>query len=75
MVPQVPTLNRRAGEPLPTIPVPLADDDPDVPLDLQAVFTATYERAGYDYSLDYARPLTPRLEAADADWVNGLLRR
>ena len=38
---------------LPVIPVPLADGDPDVPLDLQAAFTTTYDRAGYDYALDY----------------------
>lgn len=28
-----------------------------------------YERAGYDYSLDYTRPLEPPLRPEDADWV------
>lgn len=38
---------------LPTILVPLNQGDPDVPLDLQAVFTTVYDRARYDLSLDY----------------------
>jgi hypothetical protein len=59
----------------PHIPIPLAGDDPDVQLDLQAVFTATYDRAGYDYSLDYSRPLSPPLGTADADWMQGVLQQ
>lgn len=54
---------------LPGIPVPLAGEEPDVMLDLQAVFTTAYDRAGYDYSLDYRRPAEPRLAEADAAWV------
>ncbi|NUQ64118.1 MAG: DUF4058 family protein [Pirellulales bacterium] len=30
---------------LPAIPIPLAQDDPDAPLDLQTAFTTTYDRA------------------------------
>jgi len=60
-------------QPLPTIPVPLAGDDPDVPLDLQAAFTTTYDRAGYDYALDYRRPIEPPLDPATADWVRSVL--
>jgi hypothetical protein len=44
-------------ERLQTIPIPLAKGDSDVPLDLQAVFTATYDRARYDLSIDYNAPL------------------
>ncbi|MBC8874642.1 MAG: DUF4058 family protein [Planctomycetes bacterium] len=62
-------------QPLPPIPIPLAGDDRDVQLDLQAVFTATYDRAGYDYSLDYSRPVLPALDTADTDWVLSLLGR
>lgn len=61
-------------QPLPTIPIPLSGDDPDVPLDLQALFTVQYERVGYDYSLDYRRPVEPPLGEADAAWVEELLR-
>lgn len=61
--------------PLPTIPVPLADGDPDVPLDLQSLFTDVYDRAGYDYALHYDRPIQRTLDAAEAVWVNQVLRR
>ena len=60
-------------QPLPTIPIPLAGEDPDVDLDLQAAFTTTYDRAGYDYSLDYSRSVEPPLEPATADWVQLLI--
>ncbi len=60
-------------QPLPTVPVPLAGDDPDVPLDLQAAFITTYDRAGYDYALDYRRPIEPPLDPATADWVRLVL--
>jgi Protein of unknown function (DUF4058) len=58
---------------LPTIPVPLAGEDAEVSLDLQAVFTSVYDRAGYDYSLDYRRPVEPPLSEADATWVREVL--
>ncbi len=59
---------------LPTIPIPLADDDPDTPLDLQAVFTTVYDRAGYDYGLDYRRPVDPPLAEADSAWAQAILQ-
>jgi len=54
---------------LPAITVPLAGSDPEVPLDLQTAFTAVYDRAGYDYSLDYRHPVEPPLTDEDAAWV------
>jgi hypothetical protein len=51
---------------LPSIPVPLSGADPDAELDLQAAFERVYARVGYDYSLDYSRPVEPPLEEADA---------
>jgi hypothetical protein len=60
-------------QPLPTIPIPLAGEDPDIPLNLQLVLDTLYDRAGYDYSLDYRRPIEPRLEGEDAEWAAGLL--
>jgi hypothetical protein len=50
-------------KPLPSVPIPLKRPDPDVVVDLQAVFTTVYDRAGYDYSLDYRHPL--ELELTD----------
>jgi hypothetical protein len=60
-------------DPLPTLPIPLAPGDPDVPLDLQAAFTTTYDRAGYDYSLDYGAEVQPALSAEDTLWLNSRL--
>ena len=60
-------------QPLPSIPVPLKKDDPDVPLDLQAVFTTVYDRARYELSLNYRKELSPPLEEAEADWMREVL--
>ncbi len=60
---------------VPAIPVPLAGKDPDVWLDLQAAIDQTYDRAGYDYSLDYDRRLSPALLGPDAAWAREVLRR
>jgi len=58
---------------MPTIPIPLLKGDPDVTLDLQAVFNAAYDRAGYDYSLDYSREIEPPLSPEDTKWVKECL--
>lgn len=59
---------------LPVIPIPLAHPDADVLLDLQEVFTLVYDRAGYDYSLDYGEPLDPPLDQQRAAWVAQILQ-
>jgi hypothetical protein len=59
--------------PLPSIPVPLAGNEPDVVLNLQAIFNTVYDRAGYDYSLDYRSPIEPPLEGEDLDRAQQLL--
>jgi len=59
---------------LPTIPIPLAHPDPDVPVDLQQVFDLVYDRAGYDYSLDYQSPPEPPLTSELAAWVEEQLK-
>jgi hypothetical protein len=56
-------------DPLPTIPIPLLKGDADVLLDLQQVFNTVYDRAGYDYSLDYNREVEPPLSEEDTEWV------
>ncbi len=65
----------RLRDRLSAVPVPLAGKDPDVMLDLQATIDSTYDRAGYDYSLDYGRRLTPGLRDSDAAWVRDTLRK
>jgi hypothetical protein len=60
-------------DPLPSLPIPLAEEDDDLTLDLQAVFSAVYDRALYAYSLDYRAPIEPPLNEADAARVQQLL--
>jgi hypothetical protein len=60
---------------LPVISIPLRGKDPEVPLDLGAVFRTVYDRAAYDMSVDYRREPQPALEGDDAKWAGELLRR
>ena len=46
-------------DPLPEIPIPLAEDDPDISLSFQSVLDTVYERAGYDYTVNYGNSSTP----------------
>lgn len=73
--PQVDVYPWSLRQPMPAIPIPLEPEDPDVVLDLQAVFNAVYDRAGYDYSLDYEGQVEPPLADADAQWAKGLLAK
>jgi hypothetical protein len=59
---------------LPRILVPLADGDPDIRVDLEAVFTRAYDEGAYDRDIDYAREPDPPLAPADAAWADSLLR-
>lgn len=59
---------------IPTIPIPLAEGDPDALLDLQSVVDATYDRAGFDFILKYDRPLDPPLSESQQRWADDLLR-
>ena len=62
-------------EPLPIVPVPLQDSDPDVPLDVGKALQAIYDRAAYDLRLDYTQPPPdPALSADDTQWVITLLQ-
>jgi hypothetical protein len=58
---------------LPRIHVPLADGDPDVVLDLQAVFNRCYDEGAYARCLDYRREPTPPLQGEDGMWVDEVL--
>jgi hypothetical protein len=55
--------------PLPMIPVPLDPPDPDVAIDLAALFATAYERGRYGRLIDYARPLDLPLRPGDKDWA------
>lgn len=58
---------------MPIVPVPLANDDPDVTVDLQAVLDTVYDRAGYDRMLNYAAPLVPPADPDRQRWIDDLL--
>lgn len=60
---------------LPKIPIPLAEGDPDVSLDLQAVFDTTYDRSGYDYALNYQKSVEPALSESELAWVSAMLAK
>lgn len=60
-------------ERLPSVPIPLADGDPDVLLDLQSVFDAVYDGSGYDYVLDYDAEVTPPVDEETAGWIRDRL--
>ncbi|NJN81614.1 MAG: DUF4058 family protein [Caldilineaceae bacterium] len=58
---------------LPRCRIPLRPDDPDVVLDLPAVFARCYEVGGYDLMIDYTRPPDVDLSDEEETWVRGLL--
>ncbi len=60
----------RLRERLPRIAIPLADPDPDVPLDLQAALAQVYEYASYPLLVRYDDPCVPPLDAADQQWAD-----
>lgn len=53
-LPVVEVYHWNLGQPLPAIPVPLLEGDPDVVLNLQAVYEQVYTRARYDVQLDFS---------------------
>lgn len=59
---------------LPVIPIPLRPEDPDAALDLQAVLTTAYDRAGYDLRLNYSRDPVPPLTGEWPGWSDRLLK-
>jgi hypothetical protein len=54
-------------QPLPTIAIPLKKGEPEVLLDLQAVFTTVCERADYQLSIDYDAGLGNALSQSDTE--------
>jgi len=59
---------------LPCIPIPLADPDPDIALDLGAIVREVYERGAFARRLDYTQPPPPpELSATEQAWLEDLL--
>ena len=62
-------------DPMPTVGVPLKLPFADVPLPLQSLFNAVYDRAFYALSINYTQPVPyPPLRLADAAWVERTLQ-
>jgi hypothetical protein len=57
---------------LPVISIPLRPEDEDVPLDLQNVLNAAYDRAAYDLAIDYRHAPVPPLNEAQQPWAHAL---
>lgn len=60
----------RLEERLPRIRIPLAEGDPDVVLDLQAVLAHTCAMGGYRERIDYDAPCVPPLSSERQAWAN-----
>jgi hypothetical protein len=60
--------------PSPSVPVPLAKPDPDIPLSLQPMIDAIYERSRYERSIDYTKLVTPPLDEAETAWLEKQLQ-
>jgi hypothetical protein len=58
---------------LPRVAVPLSKDDPDVVLDLQAVFTRCWEEGPYPELLRYDGPPPGNLTAEELRWCEDML--
>lgn len=56
-------------DPLPTLPIPLKVPDPDVSVDLGAVFITAYEKGRYDRVLPRDEPPSGLLRPGDLAWV------
>jgi hypothetical protein len=59
---------------LPNIPIPLRAPDPDVILELPAIFALGYDRGRYARALDYAAPLDLPLATGDRGWAEAHAR-
>ena len=65
------TLQKR----LPRFKLPLASDDRDTVLDLQATFARAYDQAGFAARIDYLRDPSPQLADEDREWLQKLLKQ
>jgi hypothetical protein len=61
---------RMLRQALPVISIPLAGDDPDVPLRLQDAVAQVYEAGSYRDRIDYKQPCSTPLTDEEQAWVN-----
>jgi Protein of unknown function (DUF4058) len=58
---------------IPGFPLPLRTGDLEPIVDLQVLLNTAYDRAAYDFTLDYMAELVPVLSETDAVWADALL--
>ena len=59
---------------IPSFPVPLRIEHAEPLVNLQELFGDVYDRAGYDYIVDYSCQPVPDFSEKDAVWADALLR-
>lgn len=59
---------------LPRMRIPLRDPDPDIVLDLPAVFATAYDNGAYAVRVDYREDPVPPFRRSDEAWADALLR-
>lgn len=65
----------RVQEPIPVVPVPLLQPDPDVPLDLGVAIHTIYDESAYDMRIVYTQPPPkPDFPPEDAAWIKARVR-
>jgi hypothetical protein len=65
------TLQKR----LPRFRLPLAGDDRETVLDLQAAIARCYDQGGFEAKIDYSRDPVTALTPEDKAWINELLKQ
>ncbi|MBD2182495.1 DUF4058 family protein [Planktothrix sp. FACHB-1355] len=60
---------------LPSFYLPLRSEDIEPTVNLQQLFTEIYDKAGYDYRIDYTAEIVPALSEQDRIWVQELLAK
>jgi hypothetical protein len=60
---------------LPRFRLPLAADDRDTVLDLQAAFARCYDQGTFAAKINYQRDPVPALSAEDKSWLSDLLKQ
>jgi len=59
---------------IPAFALPLRGGDVEPIVDLQGLLNEVYDRAGYDFTLDYTAEPVPALSEPDAVWADAWLR-
>jgi len=59
---------------IPAFPLPLRSGDVEPIVDLQGLLNGVYDRAAYDFRIDYTTEPVPALSEPDAVWADAWLR-